>query len=78
MTAQEARNSADNINTTHNDSQYETIIKMVKQAALKGEYSVWIYNASIKDSVRALLIKDGYKVGPTQSDRGETLTKITW
>jgi hypothetical protein len=78
MTAQEARNSADNVNTADNDSQYDTIVKMIKQAAGEGKYSTWIYNVPIKDSVSALLKRDGYKVGPTQSDRGETLTEITW
>jgi hypothetical protein len=46
MTAQEARNSADNVNTADNDSQYDTIVKMIKQAAGEGKYSTWIYNVT--------------------------------
>jgi hypothetical protein len=78
MTAAEARTKAAEVNTNDENSQYATIKEMIGEAVKKGEFDCWIYNTAIKTEVRAKLINEGYKVGPTQSDRGETLTQIKW
>jgi hypothetical protein len=78
MTAAEARKNATDKHLNAKDSQYNTIIGMIRDAANKGEYEVWVYNTSILQPVREKLTTDGFLVGPTQSDRNETLTKISW
>lgn len=59
------------------DSQLPKIYKEIKEAAQRGEVSIWWYD-DINDRVRAALKEDGYKVGKTQFDRNETLTQISW
>lgn len=78
MTAAEARQKAIEISTNDSDSQYSAIKQSISHAVNKGEFDCWIYDAAIKTEVREKLIAEGYKVGPTQSDRGETLTQIRW
>lgn len=78
MTAAEARAKATEVNTKDTNSQYATVKDMITQAVRKGELECWIYNVPIKTEVREKLIGEGYKVGPTQSDRGETMTQIKW
>lgn len=78
MNATEARQKATEVNTNDEKSQYATIKEMIGEAVKKGEFDCWIYNAPIRTEVREKLMLEGYKVGPTQSDRGETLTQIKW
>jgi hypothetical protein len=78
MTASEAKQKADNKNITNKDSQYNIIVSMIREASNKGEYEVWVYNTAILQPVREILVSNGFLVGPTQSDRNETLTKISW
>lgn len=78
MTAAEARKKATEVLTNDVNSEYKIIKDMIMEHAGKGEYECWIYNTSIKSEVRVKLIAEGYKIGPTQSDRNESLTKINW
>jgi len=78
MTAAEARLKAIEVNTKDNDSQYSTIKDMISSAVGKGELDCWIYNLPIKTEVREKLIAEGYMVGPTLSERNETMTQIKW
>lgn len=78
MTAAEARSKATEVNTKENNSQYATIKEMIATEVNKGETECWIYNIPIKSDVREKLISEGFFVGPTQSDRNETMTKIKW
>lgn len=76
MNAKQARNLASKINVG-SGSQYSQIIKLIKEAVSKGEYSIFIY-ASVDEDSRKKLKKDGYNVGQTASDRNELITKINW
>ena len=78
MTAAEARKIATDKNTNGNSSQYSMIIDMINDAAKDGKYETWIYNTNVLPVVRELLETHGYKIGPTENDRHETLTKIEW
>lgn len=78
MNAAEARQKATAIVTNEVDSQYAIIKKMISEAVGKGDFDCWIYNIPIKPEVRVKLIQEGYGIGPTQSDRNETLTQIKW
>lgn len=78
MTAVEARQKATDVLTNDVNSEYTIVKAMISEHASKGEYECWIYNTSIKTEVRVKLIAEGYRVGPTQTDRNETSTKITW
>lgn len=78
MTAAEARIKAIEKLTSDDDSQYATIKGMIGMAVNKGELECWVYNTPINPEVRSKLYLEGYGVGPTQSDRNESLTKITW
>lgn len=78
MTAAEARKVATDQNTNEINSQWSTIIDMIKQEAGKGKYEVWVYNTPILSVVREKLLTNGYKVGPTQTEQNETMTKIVW
>lgn len=78
MTAHEAREAAISKLTDATNSQYAQIIEMVKDAAEKGEFEIWVYNIPIKAVVAEKLTELGYKVGPTQSDRNELMTKVSW
>lgn len=78
MNAGEARKIATDKNITAKDSQYNIIIGMIRDASAKGKYEVWVYNTRILEPVRKKLLADGFLVGPTESDRNETSTKISW
>lgn len=73
MTAQEARQNAKEYNT----GQLEPIMSIIKKSAEKGEFFIWYYE-SLKKGTREGLEYLGYTVGPTQFERNETLTKISW
>jgi hypothetical protein len=78
MTAAEARAIALEATNRDDSSQYTTIKNMIMEEAGNGNLACWIYNTSIRPAVKAKLEVEGYEVGPTESDRGETLTQIKW
>lgn len=78
MTAQEARDRANAKHTSDTNSQFSKIMSQINDAVAGGKLEVWIYENSIKEPVRDKLSALGYKVGSTQSDRNESLTKIEW
>lgn len=78
MTAAEARKIATDVNHNGVNDQLAIITQMIKEAVGKGQFKVWIYNIPIKPEVSMRLEVDGYKIHPTEADRNETATKITW
>lgn len=78
MHATLARRKATDFNTKEIDSQFSVIMKMIEGAVNKGEYECYVYNVPIKQSVKEKLESLGYTIGKTESDRNETLTKISW
>lgn len=77
MNAQEAKNKAQEVNTSSANSQYSKIKENIKRAALHGEYYCYSYEY-IKPDVQEKLTDEGYKVGPAQSERNEVTVKISW
>jgi hypothetical protein len=78
MTAAEARRIATDNNFNGAAEQLDTIKKMIKEAANRGEFKVWIYSIPLKPEVKMRLEADGYRVHAAETDRNETATKITW
>lgn len=78
MTAAEARATALEITNRDDSSQYTAIKKLIMQEASNGNLDCWVYNIPIRPAVKDKLEDEGYTVGPNESDRGETMTKIKW
>lgn len=74
MTAEEARKKA--ISSVI-QFEYNNVMHIVEQAASRGEMFVW-FNGFISTNVVEKLKNDGYKVGNSQMDRNEVITKISW
>lgn len=77
MNAQEAKQMAQRFITESHDSQLAEILGSVKEQAGKGELEMWYYKPIRKDVV-VELERLGYEIGKPQSDRNETLIKISW
>lgn len=77
MNAQKARELAGSMDKTESGNQYRKIISLIKGEAKKGNYEMFFYDTIMPDAKKKL-IADGYKIGATQWDRNEPLTKITW
>lgn len=78
MTAAEARKKAITIRSEGVTQQYTIIKQMIETAVSKGELACCVYNAQIIKEVRAQLVSEGYKIEPTQTNRDESYTTITW
>lgn len=78
MTAAEARKKAIEVSTKDTESQYSIIKGLIYDAANKGEFYCNIYNVPIKQSVKDILVGEGYEIGPTVTNRNEVLTQIRW
>ena len=77
MKASEARQRAYEVNTNTDSGQLNEILSAIQKTADKGEYELWYYK-SVRKDVRLKLIALGYSVGLTQSDRNESMTKISF
>lgn len=79
MKAHQARELALKANLENVDSQYSRILLSIRNAANSGKYEMWWYDDILPD-VRAKLMSEGYKIGPTNYDPRErgSLIKITW
>lgn len=75
MNAQQARQEAENSGKKHITFEF---LLQIKKAVQKGEFEVWMYEKEISARARLDLKEKGYKVGETQFDRNEILTKISW
>lgn len=77
MIADQLKQKATDFLTNDTDSQYAEILELCDKEAGKGEFEMWYYK-NIKAAVREKLESEGIKVGETQFERNETLTKISW
>jgi hypothetical protein len=75
MKASEARRLSKDIENI--SGFYKKAMKQIKDATSNGLFECWVYD-EFPDELRKRLVKDGYKVGKTQFDRNDTLTKISW
>lgn len=78
MNAAEARQKATEVLTNNVDSEYAIIKKMIGEAVSRGDFECWVFNTAIRQEVKAKLCLEGYCISPTQTDRNETSTQITW
>jgi diphthamide synthase (EF-2-diphthine--ammonia ligase) len=78
MNAAQARKKATEIDNRDTDDRYVAIKAIIQIAVEKGEFSCYVYDVPIKKVVQKKLEAEGYKVGPSENDRNETLTKISW
>ena len=75
MNAKEAREEAENAGKKHNT--FDCLLQ-IKKAVRDGNLEVWMYQKEISAKAKLDLQSQGYKVGETQFDRNEVLTKISW
>ena len=80
MTAQEAKDMANNFVIKDSEGEYQRIIKNIKEKAAKGSFQA---NASsITEIVKAKLIYDGYEIkyyhGDPRDPREHSYYTINW
>lgn len=77
MTAAEAHKIAQDVNIAANNSQYDDVIAMIKEAVSKGKFEAQVHNIPILPDVQLKLTFNGYKVD-FNTERNESYTTITW
>lgn len=77
MTAANARKTVEECKSNKQRDQLAKIEDSINKAVISGEFSCYVYFA-IDVNVRKQIEELGYKVGPSDFDRNETLTPINW
>lgn len=77
MKANEARQRADEFNTSEANAAVSKALNAIETAVANGKYDVTIYERLPAPAVN-MLEKDGFKVSEFSDPRGEDSTTISW